>query len=51
MARELRNSGALDELFARIRDGCVALTGPDRLLTALLKESLEAWRRPSTTSI
>ena len=44
-ARELRDCGALDGLFAQIREGSVSLTGQDGLLPALLKESLEAGLR------
>lgn len=45
VARALRDSGALDELFERIEDGSVPLTGCDGLLPALLKDSLEAGLR------
>lgn len=45
VAGKLRDSGALDELFARVQDGCVALTGSDGLGPALLKEALEAGLR------
>lgn len=44
-ARELRDCGALDGLFAQIREGSVPLTGQDGLLPALLKESFEAGLR------
>ncbi len=44
-ARELRDCGALDGLFAQIREGSVPLTGQDGLLPALLKESVEAGLR------
>ena len=38
---ELRRSGALDALFARLDAGEVEMTGSQGLLPALLKEALE----------
>lgn len=41
LVAQLQASGALDELFAKIDSGEVAITGSDGLLPALLKTSLE----------
>ena len=41
LIKQLRADGALDELFAKIDSGEVAISGTDGLLPALLKESLE----------
>lgn len=41
LVAHLQASGSLDELFAKIDSGEVAITGSDGLLPALLKTSLE----------
>lgn len=41
VAEQLRRSGALDELFARIDSGDAPLTGPGGLLPGLVKAALE----------
>lgn len=46
---QLREQGALDVLLDQVRSGQVELTGADGLLTALLKESLEAGLKAELT--
>lgn len=42
LVEQLKNSGALDELFSKIDSGEVELTGDGGLVPALIKETAEA---------
>jgi len=50
LVEQLKNSGALDELFAKIDSGEVELTGDGGLVPALIKETLERGLQAEMTS-
>ena len=50
LVEQLKSSGALDELFAKIDSGEVELTGDGGLVPALIKETLERGLQAEMTS-